>query len=160
VSDDIRLPLTQRGFDKIQVELKRLKEVDRPSIIKAIGEARAMGDLSENAEYHAARDRQGWIEAVIRKHEDTLARAEVINPLKLSGPKVRFSATVTLSDDERGTEHTYQIVGEEEADIDKGLLSVKAPLGRALIGHEEGDEIEVKAPGGIRKYTILQVLYV
>ncbi len=158
--EDIRLPLTRQGFDRIAVELKRLKEVDRPAIIKAIGEARALGDLSENAEYHAARERQGWIEALIRKHEDTLARAEVIDPAKLAGSKVRFSATVTLQDEERGTEHRYQIVGEEEADNEQGRLSLRSPLGRALIGHEEGDDVEVRAPGGVRHYTIVQVEYV
>lgn len=154
-----RVPITKKGYEKMVAELKRLKEEERPRVAKAIEEARALGDLSENAEYHAAREKMSFLEAVIRKIEDTVARAEVIDPQKLSGSKVMFGATVTLIDQETEKTVTYQIVGEDEADIEKGLLSVKAPLGRALIGKEEGDEVTVKVPAGKRRFIIEKVEY-
>lgn len=153
-----RVPLTPRGLERLQIELKKWKE-ERPLVIKAIGEARAHGDLSENAEYHAARERQGIIEANIRRIEDFLSRADVIDPSRFEGPRIRFGATVTLLDDERDEEVTYQIVGDAEADIEEGRISVLAPLGRALIGKEDGDEVEFRAPGGVRKYSIISVEY-
>lgn len=159
MSEVVRVPLTPRGFQELEAELRKWKE-ERPLVIKAIGEARAHGDLSENAEYHAARERQGILEANIRRLEDILSRAEVIDPAKLSGSKVRFGATVTLFDEERDEEVTYQLVGDAEADIARNRISVLAPLGRALIGKEDGDDIEFKAPGGTRKLSILRVEYV
>ncbi len=159
MSEVVRVPLTPRGFQELEAELRKWKE-ERPLVIKAIGEARAHGDLSENAEYHAARERQGILEANIRRLEDILSRSEVIDPTKLSGSKVRFGATVTLFDEERDEEVTYQLVGDAEADIARNRISVMAPLGRALIGKEDGDDIEFKAPGGTRKLSIIRVEYV
>jgi transcription elongation factor GreA len=158
MGDSDRVPITPRGLARLESELRKFKE-ERPIIIKAIGEARAMGDLSENAEYHAARERQGLVEANVRNLEALISRAEVIDPSRFSGPKVRFGATLTLADTDRGEEVVYQIVGDAEADIGKGLVSVMAPLGRALIGKEEGDEVEFKAPGGVRHFEILKVEY-
>lgn len=158
MTEDSRIPLTPEGHARLEVELRKWKD-ERPLVIKAIGEARAHGDLSENAEYHAARERQGILEANVRKLEDVLGRAEVIDPRRFLGPRIRFGATVTLFDEEREEEVTYQIVGDPEADIDRGKISVLAPLGRALIGKEEGDDIEFKAPGGIRHLSITAVKY-
>jgi transcription elongation factor GreA len=157
--DDARLPLTREGYERMKSDLKRMKEVERPAVGLAIEEARAHGDLSENAEYHAAREKLSMLQAQIAYVEDVLARAQVIEPSSLSGPKIRFGATVTLCDVDQDREIRYQIVGEPEADIDAGRLSVAAPLGRALIGREEGDDVEFRAPGGIRHFSVLSVEY-
>ena len=153
-----KIPMTRRGFDVLDAELKQLKTVDRPAIIKDIAEARAHGDLSEKAEYHAAREKQGFIEGRIKELEGTLSLADVIDPAKLSG-SVKFGATVTLVDEETDEEKTYQIVGEVESNIELGLLNIRSPLARALIGKDEGDSVEVVTPGGRRDYEILSVRY-
>ena len=158
MSEVFRVPITPRGVTDLEAELRRWKE-ERPLVIKAIGEARAHGDLSENAEYHAARERLGIIEANVRRLEDILSRAEVIDPTKLTGPKIRFGATVTLFDEEREEEVIYQLVGDAEADIERRRISVMAPLGRALLGKEDGDDIEFKAPGGVRRFSVITVEY-
>ncbi len=150
--------MTRRGFDALDAELKQLKTVDRPAIIKDIAEARAHGDLSENAEYHAAREKQGFIEGRIKELEGVMSKADVIDPTKLSG-SVKFGATVVLVDEDNDEERTYQIVGEVEANIEKGLLNIRSPLARALIGKEEGDSVDVATPGGTRSYEILSVRY-
>ena len=155
-----RVPMTRVGLTRLKETLKRLKSVDKPAIIVAIEEARAHGDLSENAEYHAAKDRQGHIDAEIRRTEDVLARAEVIDVSKLSGDKVVFGATVELEESESGNKVVYRIVGEYEADIKKGLLSVTSPIARAMIGREVGDAVKVQAPGGLREYEIADVRFV
>ncbi|WP_461306801.1 transcription elongation factor GreA [Albidovulum sp.] len=154
-----KIPMTRAGHAVLDQELKTLKTVDRPAVIRAIAEAREHGDLSENAEYHAARERQSFVEGRIKELESILARAEVIDPARLSGA-IKFGATVTLIDEETEEESTYQIVGEAEADIEKGLLNIRSPLARALIGKEEGDSIEVRAPGGEKNYEIIAVRYV
>jgi transcription elongation factor GreA len=159
MADDIRVPITPEGLVRLEAELRKWKD-ERPLVIKAIGEARAHGDLSENAEYHAARERQGIIEANVNKLEDILGRAEVIDPRKFQGPRIRFGATVCLFEEERGEEVTYQIVGDPEADIDNGRISVQAPLGRALVGKEEGDDIVFTAPGRVRHLSIIKVEYI
>ena len=151
--------MTRAGHAALDSELKALKSVERPAVIRAIAEAREHGDLSENAEYHAAREKQGFIEGRIMELESILSRAEVIDPSRLSGP-VKFGATVTLVDEDTEEEKTYQIVGEAEADIEKGLLNVKSPLARALIGKEEGDSVEVRTPGGEKSYEIVGIRYV
>lgn len=153
-----KAPMTARGYAALDAELKQLKSQDRPAVIRAIAEAREHGDLSENAEYHAARERQSFIEGRIQEIEGLLARAEVIDPAKLSGP-IKFGATVTVVDEDTEEEKTYQIVGETEADIAKGLLNLKSPLARALIGKEPGDGVEVMTPGGGKSYEILSVVY-
>jgi transcription elongation factor GreA len=153
-----KIPLTRAGFDKLDAELKHLKTVERLTIIQAIAEARALGDLSENAEYHSAKERQSFIEGRIKELEGVLSRADVIDPTRLSGP-IKFGATVALLDEETGEERTYQIVGEYEADIENGRLNVKSPLARALIGKTAGDAAEVRSPGGERSYEILKVTY-
>jgi transcription elongation factor GreA len=149
--------MTEAGFQRLQDDLKHLKGSERPAVIRAIAEARDHGDLSENAEYHAARERQSFIEGQIGEIEDRISRAEVINPAKLSGGSVKFGATVTLVDEDTDEEATYQLVGEFEADINAGLLSITAPLARALIGKQVGDNIEVTTPGGSKAYEILKV---
>lgn len=154
-----KIPLTAKGFAKLDAELKRLKSVDRPEIIRAIAEAREHGDLSENAEYHAARERQSFIEGRIRDLEAMIARSEVIDVSRLSGP-IKFGATVVLLDEDSDEEKTYQIVGEPEASIEQGLLNMKSPLARALIGKEAGDSVEVRTPGGLRSYEIRTVSFV
>src|SRR5215470_14275748 len=141
-----KIPMTAVGYNRLQEELKRLKTVDRPTIIRAIAEARDHGDLSENAEYHAARERQGFIEGRVMELEDKIARAEIIDVSKLSGSIVKFGATVTLSDEETDEEQTFQIVGEDEADVSRGRLSVTSPLARALIGKQIGESVEVSTP--------------
>lgn len=151
-----KVPMTPAGAQKVKDELLRLKE-ERPKISREIGTARDHGDLSENAEYHAAKERQGMVEARIKDLEDRLARAEVIDPKKLDGDLVRFGATVTVTNLDTDEEQTYQIVGADEADIDRGTISVVAPLARALIGKSVGDEVTVKLPGGIRQYEIASV---
>ena len=153
-----RFPMTPRGMAALQAELKQLKSEERPSIIRAIAEAREHGDLSENAEYHSAREKQSIVEGRIKELEGLISRADVIDPSKLSGP-VKFGATVTLVDEETDEERTYQIVGEQEADIESGLLNVRSPLARALIGKEEGDSVEVRTPGGTRDYEIASIAY-
>jgi transcription elongation factor GreA len=155
-----KIPITVRGAERLREELKRLKSVDRPHIIKAIAEARAHGDLSENAEYHAAKEQQGFIEGRIKNIESKLGNAQVIDVTKLpANGKVVFGSTVELSDVESGDAVTYQIVGEDEADIKAGLLSVNSPVARALIGKLEGDEVSVQAPGGTRLFEIVAVRY-
>ncbi|MCL7408522.1 transcription elongation factor GreA [Marivivens donghaensis] len=154
-----KIPLTRAGFDKIDAELKHFKSVERPAIIQAIAEARALGDLSENAEYHSAKEKQSFIEGRIKELEGVLSLAEVIDPSKLSGT-IKFGATVELVDEDTDEEKKYQIVGEYEADLENGKLNIKSPLARALIGKDEGDSVEVRTPGGDRSYEILSVLFV
>jgi transcription elongation factor GreA len=153
-----KIPMTRRGFDALDVELRDLKSVERPSVIRAIAEAREHGDLSENAEYHAARERQSFVEGRIKELESILSRAEVIDPTKLNGA-IKFGATVTLLDDDTDEEKTYQIVGEAEADIERGLLNIRSPLARALIGKAEGDGVEVRTPGGEKSYEVIRIRY-
>lgn len=153
-----KVPLTEQGFKALDQELKRLKSVERPAIIKAIAEAREHGDLSENAEYHAAREQQSLCEGRIKELEGLIARAEVIDVSKLSGT-VKFGATVTLVDEDTEEERTYQIVGETEANIEQGMLNIRSPLARALIGKDEGDSVEVNTPGGQRSYEIISIRY-
>ena len=154
-----KIPLTRAGHTALNDELKQLKSVERPAVIRAIAEAREHGDLSENAEYHAARERQSFIEGRVKELEGILSLADVIDPAKLSGA-VKFGATVKIVDEDTDEEKTYQIVGEPEADIESGKLNVKSPLARALIGKEEGDSVEVRTPGGERSYEILGIDYV
>ncbi|WP_339108873.1 transcription elongation factor GreA [Thioclava sp. GXIMD4216] len=154
-----KIPLTRAGFNRLDAELKKLKSVERPAVIQAISEARELGDLSENAEYHSAREKQSFIEGRIKEIESILGLAQVIEPKTMSGA-VKFSATVTIVDVDTDEEKTYQIVGEHEADLEKGLLNMKSPLARALIGKDEGDTVEVRTPGGTRSYEILEILFV
>lgn len=151
--------MTERGYGMLQEEMKRLRSVERPAVINALEEARSHGDLSENAEYHAAKERQAFIEGRLMELEDKVSRAQVIDPKSLSGDIVRFGATVTLADEDTDEESIYQIVGEDEGDIRNGLLSLTSPLARAMIGRESGDSIEVTAPGGSRAYEIMKVRY-
>lgn len=153
-----KIPMTAAGHVALEVELKQLKHVERPAIIKAIAEAREHGDLSENAEYHSAREKQSFIEGRIKEIEGILSLAEVIDPKSLSGA-VKFGATVTVVDEDTDEEKTWQIVGEYEANIEKGLLNVKSPIARALIGKDEGDSVEVRTPGGEKSYEILTIEY-
>ena len=154
------IPITVKGAEKLKAELHKLKTKDRPDVIAAIAEARSHGDLSENAEYEAAKDRQGFIEGRIKEIEGKLTAAKVIDPSTLdAGGKVVFGATVDLEDEDSGNAVTYQIVGEDEADIKLGLINVGSPIARALIGKEEGDTAEVQAPGGVRRYEITGVRY-
>jgi len=152
-----KVPMTATGFQRLQDDLKHLKGTERPAIIRAIAEAREHGDLSENAEYHAARERQSFIEGQIGEIEDKISRAEVIDASKLSGTTVKFGATVTLVDEDTDEEVSYQLVGEFEADINAGLLSITSPLARALIAKSVGDNIEVTTPGGSKAYEILKI---
>ncbi|UWQ22554.1 transcription elongation factor GreA [Jannaschia sp. W003] len=154
-----KIPMTPRGLSALEKELKQLKSVERPAIIRAIAEAREHGDLSENAEYHSAREKQGFIEGRIKELEGVISLAEVIDPAKMNGGTIRFGATVTLIDEDTEEERRYQIVGEHEADIENGLLNVRSPLARALIGKEEGDSVEVRTPGGTRDYEVAAVSY-
>lgn len=155
-----KVPLTVRGAERLRAEVKRLKSEDRPRVIKAIAEARAHGDLSENAEYHAAKEQQGFIEGRIKDLESKLADAEIIDVTRIpANGKVVFGATVLLSDEDRGDESTYQIVGEDEADIKAGRISVNSPMARALIGKREGDVAVVKTPAGERQFEIVKVRY-
>ncbi len=151
--------MTRRGFTALDEELKQLKSVERPAVIRAIAEAREHGDLSENAEYHAAREKQSFIEGRVKELEALISLAEVIDPSKFSGT-VKFGATVTLVDEETSEEKTYQIVGEPEADIERNMLNIRSPLARALIGKDKGDSVEVKTPGGTRGYEILSIRYI
>jgi transcription elongation factor GreA len=154
-----KIPMTLDGFTRLQEELKRLKSVDRPAIIRQIAEARDHGDLSENAEYHAARERQGFIEGRIMELEDKISRGEVIDVSKLSGKVIKFGATVTLADEDTDEEQIFQIVGEDEADVSKGRLSVTSPLARALIGKGKGDSVEVTTPRGAKSYEVVKVAF-
>jgi len=152
--------MTAGGYTALDEELKRLKTLERPSVIAAISEARAHGDLSENAEYHAAKERQGWIEGRIAEIEDKIARAQIIDVSKLSGTQVKFGATVTVVDEDTEDEGRYQIVGEHEADVKQGRISLSSPLSRAMIGKEVGEVVEVNTPGGVKAYEILKVEWV
>ncbi len=154
-----KIPLTAKGFQKLDAELRQLKSEDRPAVIRAIAEAREHGDLSENAEYHAAREQQSHIEGRIKELEAIIGLADVIDVPRLSG-SVKFGATVEIVDEDTDEEKTYQIVGEPEADIEAGLLNLKSPLARALIGKEEGDSVEVRTPGGAKSYEILSIKYI
>ena len=154
-----KIPMTRAGHSALESELKQLKSVERPAIIAAISEAREHGDLSENAEYHSAREKQSFIEGRISELEGVLSRAEVIDPARLSGG-IKFGATVDLVDEDTDEEKTFQIVGEHEANLEKGLLNMRSPLARALIGKEEGDSVDVQTPGGLRSYEILKVRFV
>ncbi len=154
-----KIPMTRAGNQLLDEELKRLKSVERPSVIQAIAEARELGDLSENAEYHSAREKQSFIEGRIKELEGILSLAEVIDPSKLSGA-IKFGVTVTLVDEDTDEEKTYQIVGEVEADLERGLLNIRSPLARALIGKDEGDSVEVQTPGGQRSYEVLSIRYI
>jgi transcription elongation factor GreA len=155
-----KVPMTGEGYAVLDEELKRLKTQERPSVIAAIAEARAHGDLSENAEYHAAKERQGWIEGRIAEIEDKIARAQIIDVSKLSGAQVKFGATVSVVDEDTEEEARYQIVGEHEADVKLGKISLTSPLSRAVIGKEVGDVVEVNTPGGVKAYEILKVEWV
>lgn len=155
-----KFPLTVVGAEKLRVELQHLKSVERPSVIQAIAEARAQGDLSENAEYDAAKEKQGFIEGRIADLEGKLANAQIIDPTTLDAEgRIVFGATVELEDVEAGDTVTYQIVGDDEADIKQGMISVSSPIARALIGKYAGDSVDVQAPGGVRQYDVLGVLY-
>jgi transcription elongation factor GreA len=153
-----KIPLTRAGYEKLDAELKHLKSVERPEIIAAISEARAHGDLSENAEYHSAKEKQSFIEGRIKELESVISLAEVIDTSKLSGP-IKFGAVVKLVDEDTDEERTYQIVGEYEADIERGRLNVRSPLARSLIGKTVGDSVEVRTPGGEKSYEVLAVSY-
>jgi transcription elongation factor GreA len=154
------LPITKRGAEKLKAELQKLKTVDRPWVINAIAEARAQGDLSENAEYEAAKNRQGFIEGRIQEIESKLSVCQIIDPAELdAGGRVVFGATVQLEDEACGAAVTYQIVGEDEADIKLGLVNIGSPIARALIGKEQGDSVEVQTPGGIMSYEVVAVKY-
>ncbi|MCP5230753.1 MAG: transcription elongation factor GreA [Zoogloeaceae bacterium] len=155
-----KVPMTAKGAERLREELKELKQVERPNVIKAIAEAREHGDLKENAEYHAARERQGFIEGRIQDIEGKLSHAEIIDVTKIDGGgRVIFGCTVDIADEDSGDELTYQIVGEDEADIKKGMISVTSPIARALIGRSEGDVVTFQAPGGEKTFEILEVRY-
>ena len=155
------IPITKRGSEKLKAELHKLKTVDRPWVINAIAEARAQGDLSENAEYEAAKDRQGFIEGRIQEVEGKLSAAQIIDPSSLDAEgKVVFGSTVELEEQSTGEKVKYQIVGEDEADLKLGLVNVSSPIARALIGKDEGDVAEVQAPGGVKRYEIVSVSYI
>jgi len=155
-----RIPMTAAGFKALEDEVNHLKNVERHEVIKAIAEARAHGDLSENAEYHAAKERQSFIEGRVMELEDQIGRAEVIDVSKLTGTTVKFGATVTMEDEDTGEKKKYQIVGDVESDVKHGRISLSSPIARALIGKGKGDTVEVSAPGGSRSYEILKVEFV
>jgi transcription elongation factor GreA len=159
-TQDARVPMTGRGYQSLIEELKRLKGVERPKIVREIEEARGHGDLSENAEFHAAKERQSLLDAQIREIEDRLARAQVIEISKLSGDKIVFGATVSLADGDTGDKVVYQIVGDHEAEPKNGKISISSPVARALIGKSEGDEVQVRTPTGVRSFEILSVAYI
>ena len=154
-----RIPMTAEGHARLETELKRLKTVERPDVIKSLSAAREHGDLAENAEYHAARERQSFIEGRVRELEDKLSRAEVIDGSKLSGKDVKFGATVTLADEETDEKKTYQLVGADEADVNNGRLSITSPVARALIGRGIGDSVHVNTPNGGRSYEVIKINY-
>ncbi|MBL8551062.1 MAG: transcription elongation factor GreA [Hyphomonadaceae bacterium] len=155
-----KVPMTAEGYAALDQELKRLKTEERPAVIAAISEARSHGDLSENAEYHAAKERQSFIEGRVLELEDKIARAQVIDVSRLSGDQVKFGATVQLLDEDTNKKASYKLVGEDEADVSAGKISITSPLARALIGKEEGDVVEVAAPGGAKSYEILKIKWV
>ncbi len=155
-----KVPMTAGGHQALETELQKRQSEERPAIIQAIAEARAHGDLSENAEYHAAKEQQSHNEGRITELEDLLSRAEIIDVTKLSGDSVKFGATVELADEDTDEESTYQIVGDQEADVKQGKISISSPIARALIGKSGGDSVEVVAPGGARSYEILSVKYI
>ena len=155
-----RIPMTADGYKSLEKEVNELKTVERPSIIKMIAEARAHGDLSENAEYHAAKERQAFVEGRVIELEDMIGRADVIDVSRLSGSSVKFGATVTMVDEDTDQKRKYQIVGDHEADATKGRISISSPIARALISKSKGDTVEVAAPGGARSYEILKVEFV
>lgn len=157
---DKKIPMTQRGYDQLQEELRHLKQVERYAVIKAIADARVHGDLSENAEYHAAKERQGFIEGRIIELEDKVSRGEIIDVSKLSGTNIKFGASVTLIDEDTEETNTYQIVGGDEADIRQGLLSITSPLARALIGKTVDDTVEVTTPSGSKAYSVIDVKFI
>ena len=152
--------MTVQGYRALHEDLKRLKTIERPAVTVAIGEARLHGDLKENAEYHAAKDRQGWIEGQIVQIGDLIARSQVIDVTKLSGTQIKFGATVSVIDQNTEEKALYQIVGEHEADVKKGRISITSPMARALIGKESGDLVEVRSPGGLKAYEITKVEWV
>ena len=155
------IPITKIGSEKLKAELHQLKTVDRPWVINAISEARAQGDLSENAEYEAAKDRQGFVEGRIQEIEGKLSMAQIIDPSEMdAGGKVVFGSTIELQDEASGSKVTYQIVGEDEADIKFGRVNIGSPIARALIGKDEGDSVEFQAPGGLKRYEIIAVMYI
>lgn len=154
-----KLPMTKGGYDRLESELQHLKRVERPAVIKAISAAREHGDLSENAEYHAAKEKQSFIEGRIVELEDKINRADVIDVSRISGDDIKFGATIRLCDDDTDEEHKYQIVGSDESDVKKGFLSITSPLARALIGKKADDSIEVITPNGSKAYTVLEVRY-
>ena len=154
-----KVPMTKLGFETLETELRNLKGVERPAVIKAIAEAREHGDLSENAEYHAARERQSFIEGRVQELEDKISRADVIDVSKLEGKNIKFGATITLLDDDTNEKVNYQIVGEDEADIKAGLLSITSPLARALINKSVKDVVEVNTPKGSKSYEVVKVAY-
>ncbi len=153
-----KIPMTPAGHAALEAELKKLKSVERPAIIQAIAEAREHGDLSENAEYHSAREKHSFIEGRIKELEGVLSRADIIDPARLSGT-IKFGARVTLVDEDTDEEKTWQIVGEHEASVENGLLNIKSPIARALIGKEEGDSVEVRTPGGGKAYEVVRIVY-
>lgn len=155
------IPITKRGAEKLREELQRLKQVERPWVINAIAEARAQGDLSENAEYEAAKDKQGFIEGRIMEIEGKMSAAQIIDPSSLdAGGRVVFGSTVDLEEEESGDKVTYQIVGDDEADLKQGLISISSPIARAMIGKESGEVAAVQAPGGVKHYEIIDVRYI
>ena len=155
------IPITKRGAESLKAELHKLKTIERPWVINSISEARAQGDLSENAEYDAAKDRQGFIEGRIQEIEGKLSAAQIIDPSELdAGGKVVFGSTIELQNEDSGDKVTYQIVGEDEADIKHGRVNISSPIARALIGKDEGDTAEVQAPGGLKRYEIIAVMYI
>jgi transcription elongation factor GreA len=155
------IPITKRGAESLKAELHKLKTVERPWVINSISEARAQGDLSENAEYDAAKDRQGFIEGRIQEIEGKLSAAQIIDPSELdAGGRVVFGSTIELEDEDSGSKVTYQIVGEDEADIKLGRVNIGSPIARALIGKNEGDTAEVQAPGGLKRFEIIAVMYI
>jgi transcription elongation factor GreA len=155
-----KIPMTAEGHKALDEEPKHLKSVERPAVIAAISEAREHGDLSENAEYHAAKERQGWIEGRVQELEDKIARAQVIDTTKMSGDTVKFGATVTVVDEDTDQENTYKIVGDDEADVKSGKISLSSPIARSMINKEVGDVVEVNAPGGVKSFEILNVEWV
>ncbi|MEM6666055.1 MAG: transcription elongation factor GreA [Pseudomonadota bacterium] len=155
-----KIPMTAEGHEALQVELKRLKSVERPRIIQAISEARAHGDLSENAEYHAAKESQSLNEARIAELEEKIGRSEIIDVTKLTGDTIKFGATVALVDEDTDEEKSYKIVGDMEADVKTGKISISSPIARALIGKSVGDSVEVAAPGGARSYEVLDIKFI
>ena len=154
-----KVPMTSDGYARLDAELRRLKTTERPEIIRAIAAAREHGDLSENAEYHAARERQAFVEGRVADLEDVIRRAEIIDVSKLSGENVKFGATVTLSDEDTGEKRTFQLVGEHESDVDAGRLSINSPMARAVIGRTVGDSVEVTTPKGTRSFEVTGVTY-